>query len=60
MVCLEADIEVETYTKLPDVCHKTRSQGGVLKKALYGLAQAGLLWSKIIWTELEANGFEHF
>lgn len=43
MEYLEAYVEEEICISLSDACHKTRSQAGVLKKAMYGLVHAGLL-----------------
>lgn len=55
MTYLEADVEEELCVELPEACQETRNQVGPLKKAMYGLFHAGLLWSKKVGTELEAK-----
>ena len=44
-------MEEEIYIELP-------KQVGLLKKAMYGLVHAGLLWSKKFGAEIKAKGFE--
>ena len=58
MAYLEADVEEEIYIELPETCRESKSQVGLLKKAMYGLIHAGLLWSKKFGTELKKKGFE--
>ena len=43
MAYLEADVEEELHIELPDDYRKSRNQVGLLQKAMYGLAHAGLL-----------------
>ena len=56
MAYLEADVEEEIYIELPK---DYRESGvGLLRKAMYGLVHAGLLWSKTFGNELAKKGFE--
>ena len=58
MAYLEADVEEELYIELPHGYRESQNQVGRLQKAMYGLAHAGLLWSKKFGGELGAKGFE--
>ena len=58
MAFLEADVTEELYVELPDGYRDSPNQVGRLKKAMYGLMHAGLLWSKKFGGELIAKGFE--
>ncbi|CAN0470727.1 unnamed protein product, partial [Ascophyllum nodosum] len=58
MAFLGADVTEELYVELPDGYRDSPNQVGRLQKAMYGLMQAGLLWSKTFGGELIAKGFE--
>ena len=58
MAYLEADVEEEIYIELPEGYRDSRKQVGLLRKAMYGLVHAGLLWSQKFGSELEAKGFQ--
>lgn len=55
MAYLEAKVNEEMQVELLETCLEIRNQVGLLEKAVYGLVDAGLLWSKKFGTELEAN-----
>ena len=58
MAYLQADMEEELYIELPEGYQSSRTQAGMLQKAIYGLIHAGLLWSRKFGGELETKGFE--
>ena len=58
MAFLEADVTEELYVELPNGYRDSPNQVGRLQKAMYGLMQAVLLWSKTFGGELIAKGFE--
>ena len=58
MAFFEADVTEELYVELPDRYRDSPNQVGRLQKAMYGLMQAGLLWSKTLGGELIAKRFE--
>ena len=58
MAFLEADVAEKIYIELPDGYRDSPNQVGQLQKTMYGLMQAGLLWSKKFGGELIAKGFE--
>ena len=57
MAYLEAGVK-ELYIELPEDYRDSCDQVGRLQKAMYGLVQARLLWSKTFSTEFAARGFE--
>ena len=58
MACREVNMEEEIYIELLEGYRDSKKHVGLLKKAMYDLVHAGLLWWKKFEVELEAKGFE--